>query len=247
MVGKTVSLCITNHNRDRMLFESFEQVLGDDRVSEIVIVDDNSEDNFWKKVKNYCEGKEKIKLFRNRKNLGCYKNKREAIAQAKNEFVIIFDSDNIMTKSYIDKIFEREWNENEILAPDFVHSFDYRHFGGITMTKSNVASYVRQLRFDCLINTMNYFVHRDNYLKVWDHGYKNILPTLGFSEPWTADTIFVNLCWIISGRSFHVLKGLEYNHRITHAPREERSHYMQHNRKTGNLFNTIMDKLKRMK
>jgi len=237
MVGKTLSLCITNHNRDRMLFESFEQVLNDDRVSEIVIVDDNSEDNFWRKVQKYCDGNPKIKLFRNRKNLGCYKNKREAIAQAKNEFVIIFDSDNIMTKDYIDKIFEQEWDEHEILAPDFVHSFDYRHFGGHTITKATVANYTRMLRFDCLINTMNYFVHRDNYLAVWD----------GSIEPWTADTIYQNYRWLESGRSFHVLKGLEYNHRITHAPREERSHYMQHNRKTGNLFNTIMDKLKRMK
>ena len=200
-----------------MLFESFEQVLDDDRVSEIVIVDDNSEDNFWKKVKNYCDGKEKIKLFRNRKNLGCYKNKREAIAQAQNEFVIIFDSDNIMTKDYIDKIFDREWNENEILAPDFVHSFDYRHFGGQTITKNNVSGYTRTLRFDCLINTMNYFVHRDNYLKVWD----------GSIEPWTADTIYQNFRWLDSGRSFHVLKGLEYKHRIKEDhdehPREESS------------------------
>jgi len=237
MVGKTLSLCITNHNRDRMLFESFEQVLNDDRVSEIVIVDDNSEENYWRKVKNFCEGKEKIKLFRNRKNLGCYKNKREAIAQAKNEYVIIFDSDNIMTKGYIDKIFEQEWDEHEILAPDYVHSFDYRHFGGHTITKATVANYTRQPRFDCLINTMNYFVHRDNYLAVWD----------GSLEPWTADTIYQNYRWLESGRSFHILKGLEYEHRIKHEVRQEGSHYMQHNRKTGNLFNTIMDKLKRMK
>jgi len=234
---RKVSLCLTNHNRDRMLFESFQQVLDDDRVSEIVIVDDNSEDNFWRKVQRYCEGKEKIKLFRNRKNLGCYKNKRESIAQAKNEFVIIFDSDNIMTKEYIDKIFEREWNENEILAPDYVVSFDYRHFGGHTLTRQNVNRFTRMERFDCLINTMNYFVHRDNYLKVWD----------GSIEPWTADTIYQNYRWLDSGRSFHILKGLEYMHRIEHGAKEERSHYLQHVRKTGNLFNTIMMKLKSMK
>lgn len=236
MVGKTLSLCLTNHNRDRMLFESFEQVLGDERVSEIVIVDDYSEDRFWRKVQNYCEGKEKIKLFRNRKNLGCYKNKREAISNATNEFVIIFDSDNIMTKEYIDKIYSEEWEPNTILAPDYVVSFDYRHFGGKIITRNTVKTYTRQVRFDCLINTMNYFVHKENYLKVWD----------GSIEPWTADTIYQNYRWLDSGRSIKVVKGLEYNHRIIHAPREERSHYMQHNRKTGNLFNNIMMKLKAM-
>jgi len=237
MVGKTLSLCITNHNRDKMLIESFQKVLNDDRVSEIVIVDDYSEDRYYEKVKDLTKGIDKVKLFRNRKNLGCYKNKREAIAQAKNEYVIIFDSDNIMTKGYIDKIFEQQWDEHEILAPDYIHSFDYRHFGGHTITKATVANYTRQPRFDCLINTMNYFVHRDNYLSVWD----------GSIEPWTADTIYQNYRWLESGRSFHILKGLEYEHRIKHEVRQEGSHYMQHNRKTGNLFNTIMDKLKRMK
>ena len=51
MVGKTLSLCITNHNRDKMLIESFQQVLNDDRVSEIVIVDDYSEDRYYNRVK----------------------------------------------------------------------------------------------------------------------------------------------------------------------------------------------------
>jgi glycosyltransferase involved in cell wall biosynthesis len=237
MVGKTLSLCITNHNRDRMLIESFHQVLKDDRVSEIIIVDDYSEDRFYNKVKDLTKGMDKVKLFRNRKNLGCYKNKREAIAQAQNEFVIIFDSDNVMTTGYIDKIFEQEWDKDVILAPDYVHSFDYRHFSGHTISKATVSNYTRQPRFDCLINTMNYFVHRDNYLKVWD----------GSIEPWTADTIYQNFRWLESGRTIHVLKGLEYDHRIKHEVRQEGSHYMQHNRKTGNLFNTIMDKLKRMK
>jgi glycosyltransferase involved in cell wall biosynthesis len=237
MVGKTLSLCITNHNRDKMLLESFQQVLNDDRVSEIVIVDDNSEDRFYNKVKDLTKGMDKVKLFRNRKNLGCYKNKREAIANAKNEYVIIFDSDNVMTTGYIDKIFEQEWNEDTILAPDYVVSFDYRNFSGKTISKANVSGFVGQTRFDCLINTMNYFVHRDNYLAVWD----------GSIEPWTADTIYQNFRWLESGRVIHVLKGLEYDHRIKHEVRQEGSHYMQHNRKTGNLFNVVMNKLRHLK
>jgi len=237
MVDRTLSLCLTNHNRDRMLLESFAQVIDDDRVSEIVIVDDASEDRFYQKVKKLTEGIEKVKLFRNRKNIGCYQNKREAIAQAKNDYVIIFDSDNVMTKEYIDKIFEHEWNPNVIMAPDYVVSFDYRHFAGQVITKNTVAKLTRYERFDCLINTMNYFVHRDSYLAVWD----------GSIEPWTADTIYQNYRWLESGRGIHVVNGLEYMHRIVHSPKEERSHYTQHVRKTGNLFNTVMMKLKSMR
>ena len=233
---KTLSLCLTNHNRDKMLIESFQQVLDDDRVSEIVVVDDFSDDRFYDKVKDLTNGMDKVKLFRNRKNLGCYKNKREAIAQAQNEFVIIFDSDNIMTKEYIDKVYEREWDENIIFAPDYIVSFNYRNFSDRDITKNTVRKMTHEAGFDCLINTMNYFVHRDNYLAVWD----------GSIEPWTADTLYQNFRWIESGRTIHVLKGLEYDHRIKHEVRQEGSHYMQHHRKTGNLFNTIIDKLRRM-
>ena len=132
MVGKTLSLCITNFNRDQMLFESFQNVLNDDRVSEIVIVDDCSQESIVRKIRDYVKSYPKIKFFQNRKNLGCYRNKAEAIKMATNEYVIIFDSDNIMTKAYIDKIFEQEWDENTILAPDYVVSFNYRHFGDVS-------------------------------------------------------------------------------------------------------------------
>lgn len=236
MVGKTLSLCITNYNRDSMLLESFEQVLDDERVSEIVIADDVSKDSVWANVQKLCTHP-KIKLLRNKVNLGCYKNKQYVISQATNEYGIIFDSDNVMTKSYIDKVFEHEWHPDIILAPDFVGSFNYRNFSDKVITKENVSKFVSQDQFDCLINTMNYFVHLPSYLKVWD----------GSIEPWTADTIYQNYRWLDSGRSIHVVKGLEYNHRINHGVVEEGSHYVKHNRKTGNLFNVIKSKLKSLK
>lgn len=229
-----ISLCITTYNRDRMLMQSFEQVIDDPRVSEIVIADDQSLDHIWRRIERKCAYIPKVRLYRNQENLGCYKNKRYVISQAFNEYVIIFDSDNVMTKSYIDKIYEQAWNPDIILAPDYVVSFDYRHFAGQTITKNNVKKFVNEPRFDCLINTMNYFVHKRNYLSVWD----------GSVEPWTADTILQNRNWLNSGRAIHVVKGLEYDHRIEHE-REEKSHYLTHVRKTGNLFNQLMNEFRR--
>jgi len=234
MVDRSLSLCITTHNRDRMLFESFQNVLHDERIKEIVIVDDASEDHYYGRVKRHCEHLAKVKLFRNIENLGCYKNKAEAIKNATSEYVVIFDSDNVMTTEYIDKVFEEEWKQDVILAPDYVHSFDYRHFAGLVIDKTNVREQVEQPRFDCLINTMNYFVHRDNYLKVFD-------PTI---EPWTADTITQNYNWLKAGFKIKVVSGMSYFHRIDHNMREEKSHYKIHVRKTGNLFNDMMKKLK---
>ena len=234
MVDRTLSLCITTFNRDDLLLRSFDQVLDDERVSEIVIVDDLSNDKFIRRLKTFDHPK--LKIFFNQKNLGCYRNKHEAIKNATNEYVIIFDSDNIISKKYIDKIFENEWHADTIYAPDYVHSFDYRHFSGLTFDRTTAKNYIGQTRFDCIINTMNYFVHRQSYLDVWD----------GSIEPWTADTIYQNYNWLKSGRKIHVLKELEYIHKIEDYKTEEKSHYIIHNRKTGNLFNETMKRISRL-
>jgi glycosyltransferase involved in cell wall biosynthesis len=236
--NRTISLCLTTFNRWKMLIESFAEVLHDRRVSEIIIVDDHSDLKHWEMVNDIYDtsGEGKIKKFRNTKNLGCYKNKREAISKASNEYVIIFDSDNILTTEYIDRIFEQEWNRDTVLAPDFAKPhFDYTAFSGLTVSKENVKEMMLKKNFEAMINTMNYFVHRDEYLKVWvDH-----------KEPWTADTAFQNYNWLKAGNKIKVVKGMQYEHRIEHT--EHKSHYQEHNRKTGNMFNDVMDKMRALR
>lgn len=233
---RTISLCITNYNRSQMLLEAFERVINDARISEIVITDDCS--TVWgvDTSLSMMSQMPKVKVFRNEKNLGCYRNKREAISKASNEFVIIFDSDNILRPDYLDRIFERPWGKDTIFAPDFAKPhFDYRGFSGVTMSKENVKDYTEQKNFTAMINTMNYFVNRDEYLRVWeDH-----------PEPWTADTLFMNYNWLKAGNKIHVLKDLQYEHRIEHS--EHKSHYQEHNRKTGKMFDQVMGKMRNLK
>src|ERR1044071_5800065 len=109
--NRKISLCITNYNRVKMLFESFHQVALDSRIGEIVIVDDKSMPDYFRQVYTFAKTapyQAKVVLCRNTDNLGCYRNKREVISQASNDFVIIFDSDNILSTEYIDKVFEQQ-------------------------------------------------------------------------------------------------------------------------------------------
>jgi len=216
--------------------ESFEQVLDDDRVSEIIIVDDVSKDQYFNNVVDFCEKYPKIRLFRNEQNLGCYRNKREAISKANNDFVIIFDSDNIITTDYIDKVFYVEWDNKTILAPEKAGPFDYRRFAGNIITRNNVARFMSKPFFDTCLNTMNYFVNRDEYLRIWD----------GSIEPWTADTIYHNYRWLNDGNAIHILKGLQYFHRTEYDGNENQSHYKQHVRKTGSIMRVTIERLNKM-
>lgn len=234
---RKISICLTNYNRSKMLEEAFEKVLNDPRISEIVIVDDvskNIADVINLQYKYMETGKTKFHF--NSRNLGCYRNKREAISKASNEFVIIFDSDNILNTDYINAVFTQEWDRYTLFAPEFAKPhFDYRSFSGEIITKENVSKFVERKHFTALINTMNYFVNRDEYLKVWEDR----------DEPWTADTALQNYNWLRHGNAIHVLPGLQYEHRIEHT--EHKSHYQEHNKKTGNQFNVIMDKMRALR
>lgn len=234
MVDKKISLCITNWNRDTLLHESFRHVVDDPRILEVVISDDCSEARHWNKVKMICDQyPNKVKLFRNQKNLGCYFNKRQSVVEASGEWVIIFDSDNVMKSEYLNALYSLpKWESDTVYAPDFARpSFDYRHFSGIVINKSNVRKMVGQLRFDCLINTMNYVVHKEEYLAIFD----------GSKEPWTADTIFQNYNWLMAGNKIHVVRGMEYDHLI-----HSQSHYRTYVHKTGNFFKEIENKLRQL-
>jgi glycosyltransferase involved in cell wall biosynthesis len=237
--ARKISLCLTNYNRVKMLFESFRQVALDPRISEIVIVDDKSITDYFQQVYAFAKTaayEDKIVLCRNTNNLGCYRNKREAISRASNEFVIIFDSDNILTTDYINKVFEQQWSKDTVLAPDFAKPhFDYTAFSGETVSKDNIKQMMERKNFTAMINTMNYFVHRDEYLRVWEDR----------SEPWTADTALQNYNWLKAGNKIHVVKGMQYEHRIEHT--EHKSHYQEHNRKTGKLFDEVMSKMKQLR
>src|SRR5438445_403449 len=131
-----ISLCLTNFNRTDLLFESFEQVINDDRISEIIISDDCSAMDVYQTIVWKFNGVDKVKISRNEHNLDCYRNKKRAIELASNEWVIIFDSDNILTKKFVDIIFsQQEWNRTWAYAPQFARPhFDFRILSGVELS-----------------------------------------------------------------------------------------------------------------
>jgi glycosyltransferase involved in cell wall biosynthesis len=237
-----ISLCITSYNRDSLVWEAIEHVVRDERISEIVICDDKSDLPYQKSLESIAGLYTKIKLVKNERNVGCYKNKARAVSHASNEWVILLDSDNVIRTDYIDPLMHYNtyygWKREEILAPDFAYpTFDYRHFSDVTFSRKNVRKFVKHPRFDCLINTANYFFHRDEYLKNHDPN----------KEPWTADTIYTNYRWLERGNSIHVLKGLQYFHRTDDFKGQEGSHYKTHNKKTNGFAKKIEQQLLRLK
>src|SRR5687768_14249539 len=144
-----ISLTITNYNRFGLLFKSFEKVLHDDRISEIIISDDCSDYDLYKKiVSEAAKHSDKIKVSRTDTNMGCYRNKRRVISLAETEWVVILDSDNTIDRTYLDAIWAQEpWDSKTIYAPELAAPhFDYKHLGGKTISRENVSKYAGHLR-----------------------------------------------------------------------------------------------------
>lgn len=233
-----ITLCLTTYNRTDLLFESFKQVIDDDRISEIVIVDDHSTMEVFNTVSEYCGHIPKVRLYRNERNLDCYRNKREAVSKASNDWVILFDSDNILTKDYMDALFaiEQDWiaPNNIIYQPAAARPhFIFRQYSGLIIEKYNVSLHMDESAFSTMLNAMNYCVNRDEFLRVWD----------GSVDPVTSDSLYQNYNWLKAGNSIYVVPGLEYEHRVHPG-----SHYQNNVRRTPHGFHdSIIQKLKDLK
>jgi glycosyltransferase involved in cell wall biosynthesis len=201
-----ISLCITTYNRYEMLLESFAQVLDDDRISEIVIVDDCSTDEIYGKILAAVFDMPKVRLYRNHKNLGMSLNKKRAVELAKNEWCILFDSDNVIGPDYLDALFSIPLHfESTIYCPSFAKpQFDYRLYQNYIFTPERAALNISNSDAEMLFNTCNYVVNREEYLKVYQHN----------PEMKGTDTIWFNYLWLKAGNSFYVVPGMEYYHRV---------------------------------
>lgn len=230
---RTISLCITTYERYELLIECFNQVLHDPRISEIVIVDDCSDPQLFQKIKLFCDPYAKIKLTRNAVNIDCYRNKRKAISLSTNDWGVIFDSDNTITKEYLDKIFAIEfWEPDTVYQPTYAKPvFNFNEYAGHLITKHNVSGYMGKHMFDTSLNAMNYFVNTEEYLRVWD----------GNVNPHTSDSIYQNYNWLKEGNRIKFVEGLEYDHRI-----HDGSHYQKNNHLGGNFYEIIVNRLKNM-
>lgn len=233
-----ISVCIPTYNRTQLLFDSFVQVINDDRISEIVIVDDCSSDEIYNTIAWYCKDIPKVKLYRNNENKDCYSNKREAVSRATNDWVILLDSDNVIDRNYVDQLYSANWNEKQIFQPSYAKPhFDFRKYETFYIDHSTVSQYMEDPTFQTMLNACNYFVNKQEYLRVWD----------GSVNPVTSDSIFMAYNWLKAGNSFYIVPNMHYQHRVDNHGKEERSHYAQNFRRTGKGFHEdIVNKIKAM-
>lgn len=229
-----ISLCITTYNRYQLTIDSFFQVLSDERIDEIVVVDDCSNDGSFEKLLEYFYDPYKVKLYRNDINLGVYRNKKRSVELATNEWCIVFDSDNIIEPGYVDKLYELQpWDAHTEYCPALAEpAFDYTSLSDILISKGNVNTLWKKKQFDAFLNTMNSFWNREEYLKVWDETV----------EPISSDSIYMNYRWLAAGNKIQVVEGMKYQHLI-----HKGSHYVNNCAQSTVIHKDIEQLIKRLR
>lgn len=211
-----LSLALTNYNRTSLIIEAFKEVANDDRISEIVIVDDCSYIDVFEYVKEHTAEFKKVKLFRNEKNIGMAANKAKAVSLCENEWVILFDSDNVIKPDYLDAFFKLEiLSDTCIYMPEkALPKYDFTPHSGYFFAGQYIAQRIlRDNMLNVCLNTCNYIVNRDFYNKTFreNKAIKGI------------DTIYHATNHLAAGGCFYIVPEMQYFHR-TH----DGSEFMKH-------------------
>jgi glycosyltransferase involved in cell wall biosynthesis len=101
-VNPLVSIALCTYNGEKFLNKQVDSLLSQDYKNiEIIIVDDSSKDSTLAILEEYQQKDSRIKLFRNRHNLGYTKNFEKALTLCTGKYIAFADQDDIWEKDKI--------------------------------------------------------------------------------------------------------------------------------------------------
>jgi FkbM family methyltransferase len=172
-----VTLGIPTMNRfEQFLSNSLPDYLEMPGVEQIIIADENGEDNFKIRCRNWGQNS-KLVLRTNPTRLGAYENKMSLLREATTDWVAIIDSDNRLNADYF-TVLQNYWATNgvdtkAVYLPLDVEVVDMRSFTEVTSShplkgltimtvdKSNWNQFLRQPYAEFALNMGNCLFHKN--------------------------------------------------------------------------------------
>ena len=103
MIDGLISVIMPSWNTAKWIGESIESVVNQTyKKWELIIVDDCSTDNTEEIVRAFSD--ERIKFFKNEKNLGAALTRNRALREAKGELISFLDSDDVWNPDKLEKM-----------------------------------------------------------------------------------------------------------------------------------------------
>lgn len=106
MKNVLVSIIVPTYNRTNLLVNCLKSIIKQTHKNwECIIVDDHSSDECYSLVENFCKKDERIKLYKRPDNLkkGANSCRNFGLEISKGEFVVFFDSDDLLKPNKFEK------------------------------------------------------------------------------------------------------------------------------------------------
>ena len=104
MDNKLVSILIPVYNREKIIGETISSAINQTYKNiEIIIIDNCSTDNTWTVIKEFSKKDNRIRIFRNKENVGPVKNWEHCVKEARGEYGKFLWSDDLIASKFIEK------------------------------------------------------------------------------------------------------------------------------------------------
>lgn len=114
---RKISVVMCTFNGSKFIDEQITSILNQEYENfELVIVDDHSVDDTWKKLQAWQKKSNLITIYKNQSNLGYNKNFEKAILLASGDFIAISDQDDIWLPQKLTKLLQPFNDEKIVLA-----------------------------------------------------------------------------------------------------------------------------------
>jgi glycosyltransferase involved in cell wall biosynthesis len=232
----SLSLALPVYNSSEFFLEAIKIPLANEKVTEIVVSDDGSSNEEFEKLNKLIAdtNSNKIKVVRNEKNLGAYKNKYNVIQNCTNKWVYLLDSDNYPLEGMLELFLKENLNENICYMP---HKYDYcGHIAEFTLgfdilDKDKIKEAIKNNTIGHFVNLCNFFVSRDLFLKRMEEGFNiDVFPI--------ADCATMTYLWLKHGGEFKLIQDYQYFHRV-----RDSGYYMSNRRAAENCVNHYNNKI----
>jgi glycosyltransferase involved in cell wall biosynthesis len=206
-----LSIALPFYNTSEFFLDAIKIPLINDNVTEILVSDDCSTKEEYEKLNSLIEkvNSTKIKVVRNEKNVGAFKNKYNAVQYCSNEWVYILDSDNYVLEGMLEKFFKEDLNKNVCYVPHkyyFCNSIQEMKFGLNIMNRENIITAIKAGICGNFINLGNFFVNKESFLKKMKDG-------LDVNNCAGADCMLMIYNWLKNDGLFKVIPDFYYVHR----------------------------------
>jgi len=229
-----ISVAIPTYISSRFVNKCISSVFKVKNVDEIIIHDDSADDNEYlnlvKIVSKYQKknGPE-IRLYRNKSNLGGFKNKYLAVQKCKNDIIYQIDSDNIASNNFSDFLNNmiENFDQEMLYTPSSIYVFKKNYY--LTKLKKNTLVEITpsdlildlikvqneilnktlsNKSMDWVLNLGNHMFQKDSYLEKLEEGFESKQNTSA------GDAIAGTYYWLKNGGSIYLLNNFTHHHRL---------------------------------